>query len=87
MPPRKYDQYPYPVEDIDAAKRWLWTFGRVHEWIDGDADAMPLHARLVCDVFWVKPETLLRDLRKDWQRALAAPRPSWRGRSRSWGRA
>jgi len=84
MPPRKHDQYPYPIDDRGTAKRWLWQLGQVQDWIDRDADDLLLHVRLVCDVFWVKPETLLRGLRRDCQAALSSPR-SARGDRRQWG--
>lgn len=86
MPGRKQDVPPFPVEDVDGARRWLWTYGKVHEWLDADPSDLPPVARLVCDVFWISPEHLLRDLRADWQRALAVPRRSFRDRVSSWGR-
>lgn len=73
MIPRAYDGAPFPVEDLAAAKRWLWMFGHVSDWLDGDAGEIPLHARLVCDVFWVSPEALLRDLRKEWRAVYYSP--------------
>jgi len=82
MPPRKHDQYPYPVDDLASGYRWLWQFGRVQDWIDREPDDLPLHARLICDVFWISPAKLLHDLRRDWREALAPDRPFPRSQRR-----
>lgn len=75
------------VSDYAAAKRWLWQHGRAHEWIDRHHADLPSCAYLVCDVFWVTPENLLRDMRKDWdwtRQLYDQRRPSRRDR-RQWG--
>lgn len=88
MAPRSGPEYPFPVDDYAAAKRWLWTKGRVHEWLDSEPDDLPPVAVLICDMFWINPAKLLRDLRRDWDATaymFPAPRPCPRGR-RPWGR-
>lgn len=71
----------FPVSDYDSALRWLWTFSRVSDWLDGDEDDLPLEAVLICDLFWINRSELLRDLRQDWNLTLAGVRPKrFRGR-------
>lgn len=87
MPRSVGETAPFPVEDLDAAKRWLWSFASAHEWLNDEPDDLPLVARLVCDVFWISPEALLYQLRRDWKRALCASPPARpRSRPRNGGR-
>ena len=52
--------------------RWLFTHSRVEEWAFSDSDeiALPLEAKLVCDMFWINSDQLCRDVRKRWREAL-----------------
>lgn len=71
----------FPVSDYDSALRWLWTYSRVADWLDGGEDYMPPEAVLICDLFWINRAQLLRDLREDWNLTLAGARPKrFRGR-------
>lgn len=81
---------PFPVSDLADARRWLWTYSPVEDWLwersrPGDV-RLPLEARLVCDVFWVSPSQLVRQLRADVSGTiLPGPAPA-RERRHCWGR-
>jgi hypothetical protein len=55
-----------PVSTYDQALWWL-----INEWVDrfdvikNDAE-LPPEGRLVCQMFWVRPDVLRRDLRRYW---------------------
>lgn len=78
----------FPVSDYEQAKQWLWTYSRPWEWFDDvEPDQLPLEAQLICDVFWVTPDKLLRDLRRAWRDTMAPTRPVPPRRSlHVWGR-
>lgn len=65
---------PLSVQSYEEAKRWLWANARPHEWLD-DPDHLPLLAHFVCDMFWVTPAQLIKDLRKTWRETLDVVRP------------
>ncbi|WP_323717588.1 hypothetical protein [Paracoccus aminovorans] len=66
----------HSVSTYEEAKRWLFTFSRVEEWIFDKEASLPPEALLVCDAFWVNASTLVRDLRNEWSNALAPSRPA-----------
>ena len=78
----------FPVSDIADARRWLWTYSKVEDWLwscerPGEV-VLPLEAKLVCDIFWISPAKLVRDLRHDVSGTIAiAPA---RERRHCWGR-
>lgn len=86
MPPRRTFG-PEPVETYERARGWLFQFSRVEEWAFEAEPVLPLEARLVCDVFWISEQQLVRDLRADWKNALGPERPvrlHWK-LSHGWG--
>lgn len=74
-----------PVATYAQAKVWLWRHSKPEDWLfDPDAD-LPPEARLVCDMFWVNPDALLRDMRRLWDGALDdRPRRSRPSRYGGW---
>lgn len=63
--------YREPVSTYGQALSWLFRHSDVPEWaFEGQSD-LPSEANLVCDMFWVTPEQLRKDLRKLWNQACA----------------
>lgn len=65
---------PISVQSYKEAQDWLWANARPHEWLD-DPDHIPLLAHFVCDMFWISPAQLLKDLRKTWRETLFLTQP------------
>lgn len=73
-----------PVSDYGEARAWLFERTDAASWMD-DPEELPLVAQLVCDFFWISPEKLCADMRRDWRsatdyRPLGRPvrRTGWR---------
>lgn len=84
MAPRRDHFGPDAVSDYDQACAWLFKHTRFEDWMDDDPSDIPLAAKLVCDVFWISPEALLKDMRKIWDGVLV-PAPAPRRLSRGLG--
>lgn len=63
-----------PVATYDDAQAWLWRFSKVEEWLFDPDVELPPEARLVCAVYWIDEQKLLRDLRKAWNEVAGYPR-------------
>lgn len=66
----------FPVSTYEHAKEWLFRFARVEEWVFDPDEPLPLVARFICDLNWVTADQLRRDLKADWNAALAPSRPA-----------
>lgn len=73
-----------PVSTYSDALRWLFTHASVEEWAFGEQAELPLVAKLVCDMFWLREADLIRDLRKLWNEALGPVVPVRRASRSGW---
>ena len=63
-----------PVSTYGHALSWLFTHSDVAEWAFDPNAHLPMEAQLVCDIFWIGHDQLLRDIKKIWNEA-AGPAP------------
>lgn len=60
-----------PVSTYGEALSWLFTHSDVAEWAFDPDHHFPREASLICAIFGVNPEQLIKDLRKLWNQACA----------------
>ena len=66
---------PDPVQTYERACAWLWTYSHPDQWAFEPGAPLPPEARLVCDTWWISPDHLRRDMRRQWQSALGGEAP------------
>lgn len=68
------ERHRIPVETYEQALFWLLQHAEPEDWLWDPTAEFPLVAAFVCDKFWVNQNTLIRDLKREFNALNGMPR-------------